>query len=178
VDEQLLLALNGLRSPALDGVLGFLGSWGYLALPVIVFLLYVRERHRPHALRSLLDGWLAFLLSLFVVESVIKPLVDRPRPSSVASLEGTLHVLGRASASPSFPSGTATACAAVVAWIYLRHRDRVGQATLAFTLLLGVLTSLARVYGGAHWPSDILAGWICGVATAYGIERITRPANV
>ena len=66
----------------------------------------------------------------------------------------------------------------MVAWIYLRHRDRVGQATLAFTLLLGVLTSLARVYGGAHWPSDILAGWICGVATAYGIERITRPANV
>lgn len=174
MDEAILLALNDLRSPALDGPIGFLGSWGYLSFPLILLGLAARDRSRA-SLRSLLDGWLAYLLALFVVESIVKPLVDRPRPSSVEALHGTLEVLGRASSTPSFPSGTATACAAGVAWIALRHRgDRVGQATLVVAALLGIVTSLARVVGGAHWPSDILAGWICGAATSYLIDRLTR----
>jgi membrane-associated phospholipid phosphatase len=177
MDEAMLLAINGLRTPALDPVIGFLGSWGYLFFPLILSFWMVRERSRA-ALRDMLDGWLALLLSLFWVESLFKPLVGRARPSSTASLEDALHVLGRASSSPSFPSGTATACAAAVAWIWLRHsKGTTDRVVLGLTALFGVIVSLARVYAGAHWPSDIAAGWICGLATAYAIDRATRPSE-
>jgi undecaprenyl-diphosphatase len=173
MDTAILLWINGLRTPALDGVLGFLGTWGYLFFPVILGGVALRRRDAA-SLRDLLDGWLAYLLALFWVESLLKPLVDRPRPSAVAALEGTLHVLGRASSSPSFPSGTATACAAAVAWLALRHRaDAIDRAVLAATTLLALVISLARLYAGAHWPSDVLAGWIAGAGTAWAIHRLT-----
>ena len=173
MDTALLLWLNDLRTPALDGPLGFLGSWGYLFFPPILAGVALRRRDAG-SLRSMLDGWLAYLLALFWVESLLKPLVDRPRPSSVAALEGTLEVLGRASSSPSFPSGTATACAAAVTWLLVRHRsDGIDRAVLVLTTLLALVISLARVYAGAHWPSDIAAGWLAGAATAWGIHRLT-----
>ena len=175
MDETILLAINGLRAPWLDPVMGFLGSWGYVFLPLILAHWAAHARTRA-AVRDMLDGWLSLLLSLFWVETLFKPLVGRVRPSSAASLEHTLHVLGHASSSPSFPSGTATACAAVVGWIVLRHRQgNVDRAILAVTVFFGVVVSLARVYAGAHWPSDIAAGWVCGFATSYVIDRATRP---
>lgn len=176
MDTALLLWINHLRTPALDGTAALLGSWGYLFFPLILVGVALRRREAA-SLRSLLDGWLAYLLALFWVESLVKPLIDRPRPSSVAALEGTLNVLGRASSSPSFPSGTATACAAVVAWLWLRHRsDAVDRVVLALTALLALSVSLARIYAGAHWPSDIAAGWLAGALTAWGIHRLTRPS--
>lgn len=177
MDEAILLAINGLRAPWLDPVMGFLGSWGYLGLPLILAHWAAHTRTRA-AVRDMLDGWLSLLLSLFWVETLFKPLVGRLRPSSTASLEEMLHVLGHASSSPSFPSGTATACAAVVGWIVLRHRrGNVDRVILALSVLYGVVVSLARVYAGAHWPSDIAAGWVCGFATSYVIDRATRPSE-
>lgn len=177
MDTSLLLLINGWRTPALDGSAAFLGSWGYLFFPVILSLLALRRRDRS-SLRSLLDGWLAYLLAMFWVESLIKPLIDRPRPSSVEALASTLHVLGRASSSPSFPSGTATACAAVVAWMALRHRsDAIDHAVLAATTLLALIVSVARIYAGAHWPSDVVVGWLAGAGTAWAIHHWTRPGT-
>lgn len=177
MDQALLLWLNGLRSSALDGPLGFLGSWGYLGFPLLLAVPVLLDRRRE-VLRVVLDGWLSFLLGLFVVETVIKPLIGRTRPSAASALEGTLHVLGPASSSPSFPSGTATACAAAVAWLALRHRtERVGKVLLAVAIPLGLVTSLARIYGGAHWPSDVLVGWLFGALTAWSIHRATADAR-
>lgn len=177
MDEAILLAINGLRAPWLDPAMSFLGSWGYLGLPLILAHWAAHGRTRA-AVRDMLDGWLSLLLALFWVESLFKPLVGRPRPSSIEALEGTLHVLGHASSSPSFPSGTATACAATVAWIALRHRERpIDRAILGITVVYGLVVSLARVYAGAHWPSDILAGWVCGAATSYAIHRATLPLS-
>ena len=174
MDAALLLAINGLRTPLLDGPLGWLGSWGYLAFPLVIGALALRDRS-PAALRSLLDGWLAYLLALFVVETILKPLVDRPRPSAVASLAPSLEVLGSAARSPSFPSGTGAACAAGVAWLILRHRDeRAGRLALLLAAPLALATSLARLYAAAHWPSDLLAGWLVGAGTAWLVHRLTR----
>lgn len=173
MDAALLFAINGLRTPLLDGPLGWLGSWGYLAFPLLLGALALRSRG-PAALRSLLDGWLAYLLALFVVETILKPLVDRPRPSAVEALAPSLAVLGSAARSPSFPSGTAAACAAGVAWLFLRHRgDRAGRLVLLLAAPLGLVTSLARLYAAAHWPSDLLAGWAIGALAAWLVHRLT-----
>lgn len=172
MDTELLLALNGLRSPALDPLLGFLSDWGLYAYPLVLTLALAHPQRRALA-TSVRDGWLAFLFSLFVSETIVKPLIARPRPTADEALLAQLDVLGPLPRSAGMPSGTATACFAGAAWIWLRFGPRAGVPALIF----GALVSLSRVYAGVHWPTDIAAGALLGALAAIGVDRFTRWAG-
>ncbi|MEX2448194.1 MAG: phosphatase PAP2 family protein [Solirubrobacterales bacterium] len=84
---------------------------------------------------------------------VVKAIVRRPRPV----LEG-LPPLGGAPSSLSFPSAHATASFAVAVAM-----TRV-EPLAAIAFLLVAALALGRPYLGMHYPSDVLAGAILGVA--------------
>lgn len=171
MEESILLAINGLRSPALDPIVSFASDWGYYGYLLVLLLVFARSRSKPHAI-VMRDGWLTFFVSLLVSETFVKPLIRRPRPTTVEALSDSLHVLGTRPPATSFscPSGTATACAAGAAWIWLRFGPRAGAIAATFAVLL----SLTRLYAGLHWPSDIALGWAIGVGVAVGIDRFCR----
>jgi membrane-associated phospholipid phosphatase len=171
VDETVLLAVNGLRNPALDPLVSFLTEWGYFAY-LAALAAYAATTKSRRDLESMRDGWLAFFVTIFLADTVIKPLVGRVRPSGVASLRDRLHVLGRIPppSSLSFPSGTAAACACGAAWIWIRFGPRVGVPAVIVAMLL----SMTRLYVGVHWPTDVLAGWVLGVAVALAIDRFSN----
>jgi undecaprenyl-diphosphatase len=173
-DTTLLLFFNGLRAPWLDPIVRFVTEWGLYAFPLAPMLVLAMRRTREEA-RSSRDGWLAFLFSLLVSETVLKPIVARPRPTAVAWLRDQLHVLGTVppAASTGMPSGTATACMAGATWIALRY----GRGWGALAIALAVVVSLTRLYVGVHYPSDLAAGWLVGAATAIGVDRFTRWAG-
>jgi membrane-associated phospholipid phosphatase len=83
----------------------------------------------------------------------IKLAVRRPRPV----LEG-LPPLGGAPSSLSFPSAHALSSFAVATAMV-----RV-DAAMAGALLVALAISLCRPYLGMHYPSDVLAGALLGVA--------------
>jgi membrane-associated phospholipid phosphatase len=83
----------------------------------------------------------------------IKVLVKRPRPV----LEG-LPPLGGAPSSLSFPSAHATSSFAVATAMC-----RVDPATSA-AFLVALALALGRPYLGMHYPSDVLAGALIGIA--------------
>jgi undecaprenyl-diphosphatase len=92
-----------------------------------------------------------------------KELIGRGRPDAVEVLAPF--------AGHSFPSGHAMSAAAVygllaiLAWTFIRdHRLRVVGAGLPALLALGV--GISRIYLGAHWLSDVLAGWAAGLLLA------------
>lgn len=173
LEEPLLLALNGLHAPWLDGLAELLSEWALFAYPLVLLVaLALRRRGIAATVR---DGWLAWLLALFVAESVLKPLVARPRPTAIPELLEQLHVLGRVppATSLSFPSGTAAACAAGAVWLWLRLGPRAGIPGA----LLALSTCVARVYAGVHWPSDIVAGAVVGGLVSWGVDRFTRWAS-
>ena len=71
----------------------------------------------------------------------------------------------------SFPSGHTTLAAvtyltlgALVARVQPSRPHKVFVLTMAITLTL--LVGVSRVYLGAHWPTDVLAGWCLGAAWA------------
>ena len=173
LDTDLLLAINGHRNQWLDVLMWFLTEWGLYAYPLGLTLLLLHPKRRELA-RSVRDGWLAFLFSLFVSETLLKPIIARPRPTSDAELLAQLTVIGRVPTSPGFPSGTATACFAGAVWIWLRFGKGAGLPALLFAALV----SYSRAYAGVHWPTDLLAGALVGAACAFGVDRFTRWASV
>jgi undecaprenyl-diphosphatase len=84
---------------------------------------------------------------------LVKLIVRRPRPV----LEG-LPPLGGAPSSLSFPSAHATSAFAVAT--AMTRVEPLGA--LAFALALAL--ALGRPYLGMHYPSDVLAGAVLGIA--------------
>ena len=98
-----------------------------------------------------------------ILNNVLKLAFDRPRPR--------LFEWATTAMSSSFPSGHAMSAAIVYSTIaYLAARlqrkrwERVLTALVAFVLI--VLISLSRLYLGVHYPSDVLAGTVMGLAWA------------
>jgi len=87
------------------------------------------------------------------VNYVVKAVIRRPRPV----LEG-LPPLGGAPSSLSFPSAHATSSFAVATAMTRVEPLGALAFVLAFALALG------RPYLGMHYPSDVLAGALLGVA--------------
>jgi undecaprenyl-diphosphatase len=102
------------------------------------------------------ESWLiCALLGPFAIalNYLVKLAVKRPRPV----LEG-LPPLGGAPSSLSFPSAHATSSFAVATAMC-----RVDPATSA-AFLVALALALGRPYLGMHYPSDVLAGALVGIA--------------
>ena len=147
------------RSPGLVDflqLLSFLGKpiWLWAMVGTAVAFLIHRRRYRL-ALFLVASG-----LGGGFVDTVLKQAVDRPRPeleNPVATAFGK-----------SFPSGHAMMSVVVYGGLLLvflpvvhrRWRVPVAAATAALVLAIG----LSRLALGVHFVSDVLGGWVMGVA--------------
>ncbi len=133
-------------------------SWVLLPLLAVATAILLRDRRRhPDARPAIGHLWAAYLgaVALYVLA---KPLVHRPRPPAA-------DLIGQASG-PSYPSGHATQ--AIAAWGVLAivalagrtPRARVGL--LAAAAAVALLVGASRIYLGAHWLTDVLAGYALG----------------
>lgn len=100
---------------------------------------------------------------------------DRARPELVA---------GGIAAPPlhSYPSGHSlqtTAIYGLLAYLWIRRSgSRVEQAAaVAVWIAMVVLVGLARLRLGVHWPSDVLAGTVAGVAWLAALITALRRAE-
>jgi undecaprenyl-diphosphatase len=136
----------------------WLGSNAVLIPLVVAVGAYLAFRAR--------DGRAALALVLSLAGAIAlydtwKAVIGRPRPPVV------IHLMQVGGAS--FPSGHATASAAVYATLAaILTRRELRAATVAWSV--GVVVVLAvgvsRVYLGVHWLTDVLAGWSLGAAWA------------
>jgi undecaprenyl-diphosphatase len=171
LDVAILRTLNGLHGARLDALARWLAEWGMYALLALIVALALRTRTRRDVALAR-DGALVYFAALFVAETVIKPIVQRPRPTADALLAVGLHLLGPKppATSYSFPSGTATTCLAAGFYVWLAWGPRVGGAAVAFAALV----SLSRVYAGVHWPSDLVGAALVAWGLAWGVHRLSR----
>jgi undecaprenyl-diphosphatase len=113
-----------------------------------------------HGHRRIAAGVLVVPPVATMLFSVAKRIYARPRP---------LGLGGRVDGSYSFPSGHATASAAVCCTLaYVLWREGfVGRWTaLAFAALVPLLVGLSRLYLNVHWATDVLGGWCVGLFVA------------
>jgi membrane-associated phospholipid phosphatase len=103
-----------------------------------------------------------------LVNQAIAQFWHRSRPFAA---HPAAHVWGNRSHDPSFPSDHASAAFAIAFAVLLF--DRVAGA---FFLAAAVVIGVGRVFIGAHYPADVLAGCLVGLACAVVVARLARPA--
>jgi undecaprenyl-diphosphatase len=162
LDEPVLELAVSLQTPHNVAIAQFItnlgGSIGLTMITVvIVVIMTVRWRSRtPVLLLSI--GTAGSLL----MTAVGKDLVGRARPPVTSAIPPY-------ETSPAFPSGHAlnnTVVACLVAYLLLLHLTSLlwRIVAIALAVLWFVTIGLTRVFLGYHWLTDVIAGWLLGLA--------------
>jgi membrane-associated phospholipid phosphatase len=150
----LYINLRGARPLWLDrAMLGFTQIGSGLAAVVIGLVLFLAG-DRLGAYELILGT-----LTLWIVVELFKALVRRPRPFFGVTQS---RIVGAKAVGRSFPSGH-TSQAFFMATLIARHfHASAGAVLLLYSA--AVLIGITRMYVGAHYPRDVLAGAILGSA--------------
>jgi undecaprenyl-diphosphatase len=107
--------------------------------------------------------FLISLLALRLLATQLKPLFASPRPPAdlvlrIGDWEGTGYPSGHALTASMMALGLA-----ILAWRSVPSRT-AALGGIAFLMTLMVVVGWARIWSGAHWPTDVLGGYAFGLA--------------
>lgn len=136
----------------------------FLVLLVLVILFFEKDRRRR--LANALFIILSVLIARGLIAEVIQFFFFRSRPFVALNFTPLIEIANTAA----LPSGHATFYFALATSVYLTLNKRLG-----FWLLCGAtFISLARVFVGVHWVSDIVLGAAIGILTPYLIKFVLQ----
>lgn len=155
-----------------------LGKSDWILIPsgvALIALSLVKTKTLSHRARARMFRWNVTLSYIFIgvglpslIATLIKRIIGRPRPYlfSEAGLFG-FHPFSADASFASFPSG---------------HATTIGAMTMVMSLLaprfrhvffvIGVLVGFSRVGVGAHYPSDVIVGFLFGATMAYVVAKL------
>ena len=177
-DQAILGAIHGLQQSwagtildPLARLLAALGAGGIALILLGLVLLALRPTRRLGA-----GVLLALALGALVTNVVLKPLVERARPYADETRllhQWWLEAGAMIESDASFPSGHTTAAMAATAALFFLLKRPWRWWLWLFPVLMG----LSRLYLVVHYPTDVLAGALVGLAAGYAAAWIVRRAN-
>jgi membrane-associated phospholipid phosphatase len=167
VDAWAFLFINfrGRRPPWLDGAMLGLTQLGSALAPAGLAIGLFLANESDLAYEVILGS-----LTLVLVVELAKIIFRRSRP--FVRLTQT-RIVGYRARGRSFPSGH-TSQAFYLAALLLKH-FHLGIEAAVGLYLLAVLVAVTRMYIGAHYPRDVLAGAILG--SVWGLLGVVMDAN-
>jgi undecaprenyl-diphosphatase len=164
---------HALERPWLDPIMAALSRLceGWVVALVALAWAVAAGRTPRGIVRAAVPLLLALAADAAVVQA-LKVALHTPRPLAVLGA-GQVHVLLAPLRAHSMPSGHASAAATLAAYLVGRRRR---EGAVAWPL--AVLGGISRVYVGAHWVLDVVAGWLVGAIVGYAGARLAarRPA--
>ena len=161
-DDTVMHWMAAHQSPTVQAVMveiTALGTGVVVGMIVLVAGMFLWLNHHKHSAILLIAATLGGL----VLDNLLKIGFNRPRPQ--------IFHWGTYAMSSSFPSGHAMSSVIVYGTVaYLAARLQRNVASRILTMLLAALMIAAicfsRLYLGVHYPSDVLAGLVIGLAWA------------
>lgn len=110
------------------------------------------------------------VISSFVLNTVLKNIFLRPRPSVLRLVTETSY---------SFPSGHSMINAAlytILILLLLKNANKKGKRIIASIslVILFLIIGISRIYLGVHYFGDVLAGWVLGILVAFIVYLIFK----
>lgn len=139
--------------------LTLLGSGGAIWLLAAAIMLCAKKYRRQGVI--LLAG---LAVGVLVGNVCLKNLIDRPRP---CWLDDSVKLLIPIPTDYSFPSGH-TLSSVIGATVLTKTNRRFGWAAIP----LAAIIAFSRLYLFVHYPSNILAGAVLGVAIGLAVYRV------
>ena len=161
----LLWIQNNLRFPAMDffmKYIGMLNNAGIITIGVSVLLTLTRKYRRTGV-----TCMISLAVEFILCNLVFKYLAVRIRPYDVCA--ELIPVIEKLS-DYSFPSGHAGSSFAVAMVMAYMMPKKWGALAVVFAVLI----SFSRIYVGVHYPTDVLAGALLGIVTAWGARMLIR----
>jgi undecaprenyl-diphosphatase len=158
-DERMFRLLNEVwLHPVLDRAMPFISDARNYGIPFMLAAIVILYVGRLRGLRFLALAIVSVVVADAISTHVFKQAFLRTRPC--IALEGVRQLAGCVN-SPSLPSNHAVNAAALAALVAL-HMPRLWLPAVALALLV----SYSRIYVGTHYPLDVLAGALLGIAVA------------
>lgn len=164
MDIHILLYIQeSVRASWLNPVVVFLTGLGNAGIFWVLFsaLLLISKKTRKIGFIS----FLALLASFFMNNLLLKNLIRRMRPYDACHM---LTPLVAKQVDFSFPSGHTGSSFASAYVMYRQLPKKAGIGMLALAALIG----LSRLYVGVHYPSDVFAGMLTGIASGILAEWV------
>ena len=174
IDEKLLLAINGCHNDYFDHFM-YLFSDRWIWVPMYVAILYVMIRN--FSFRKTIVCLIAIALTITIADqvgaSLIRPIVERMRPSNLDNpISDLVHIVNNhRSGRYGFPSCHAANTFGLAFFVCFLFRRRW---LTAFLMFWAVVTCYSRVYLGLHYPGDLFFGMILGLLSATMVYLIMR----
>lgn len=173
LDEQFVLALNGLSSPMLNFVMWQLSkSWHTVIFVLIAsYFFYKKQNLRTAAF---------FLLSIILLVSIsdftsnrVKKTFKRYRPTHNIILKDKIKLVNdERGGIYGFYSAHASNAFSITAFLFLCFYKLTRNKKLLFIFIYPFLISLSRVYLGLHYLSDVMFGALVGFVFAYAVFHL------
>jgi len=159
MNEKIFWLINNLagRWNWLDVVAVFCAQYLFYVLILGVVIYFVADRRRWQDMAIISIG--SAIIARFGLTTIIRWSYYHPRPYWVLQ---NVHLLLAKETEASFPSGHTIFAFALAMGVYL-YNKKLGRWYFIAAGLIGV----ARVFVGAHWPFDIVAGAALGILVTY-----------
>ncbi|MEW5994281.1 MAG: phosphatase PAP2 family protein [Candidatus Zixiibacteriota bacterium] len=162
IDRTLFFFINAsLANPVTDAVMPVLTSDIILRILYGAAMVILLWRGDSRLRWLVLFSALTLTLSDQLSSHLLKTLVERPRP---CHLFDQLHLLVDCGAGFSMPSSHAANMFGQAALFGLAVRS-----TLWYLMSFAVLVAVSRVFVGVHYPGDVVAGGLLGIAVGLAV---------